>query len=70
MPNCKEYSELLPIEKRDFIGSIVHAATNDSEIFLAAQRLIKRAINKGVFEGIVINPNERETELITENIEQ
>lgn len=70
MANCKEYSDLLPIEKRDYIGSLIHACTNDSDLFLWGQTLIKKAIKKGLFDGVKINPDEREINLSTENTEQ
>ena len=56
MANCKEYQDLLPKEKAEFIGMLVHCVQSDSELFETGQRLIKKAIKKKLFEGIVIHP--------------
>jgi uncharacterized protein YdeI (BOF family) len=62
---CNEYQELTAIEKRDYIGSLIHAAINDSDLFKEGQKIINVAIAKGIFEGVVINPANK-TELINE----
>lgn len=56
MANCKEFMELTPLEKSNYIGSLVHIATNDSEIYLLGQKLIAKGIKKGLFQNVIINP--------------
>ena len=40
---CKEFEELLPIEKTEMVGKIVHAIQSSTEAFKDGQRLIKKA---------------------------
>jgi hypothetical protein len=60
--NCHEYQNLNIKEKREFIGSLVHAATCDSIGFTDAEKLIAKAHIRGVFEDVIINPSQEEPE--------
>lgn len=53
---CKQYSELIPIEQRNYIGALVHSVMNDEGLFLEGVKLIKKAEKKGLFDGVLINP--------------
>ena len=54
--NCVEFQDLIPKERTEFIGQLVHACTSDSKLFQMGERIIKQAIRKGLFDGVVINP--------------
>lgn len=51
MANCKEFMDLLPKEKIDMIGKIVHAVQSDSETFHAWQRWLKKQRKKDYLKG-------------------
>lgn len=53
---CESFFNLIPMEQRDYIGSLVHAVMNDENLFLDGQKLIKKAQKKGLFENVKINP--------------
>lgn len=53
--NCEKYLSLLPKEKMEMIGKIVHGLQSDNEIFNKVEALIKLAEKKKLFEGVVIN---------------
>jgi hypothetical protein len=53
---CKEYQELLPREKSSYVGELLHSCMSDSELYEIGMRIIRLAKNKGVFEGVTINP--------------
>lgn len=55
MANCKEYQELTPFEKKEYIGSLIHAVQSDPNLFKEGQRIINKAIARGLFEGVIIN---------------
>lgn len=56
--NCNEFQELLPREKTEFIGSLIHACQSDSQLFLRGQNIIKAAQKKGLFDGVAIHPED------------
>jgi len=56
MANCEQYQNLAPLEKTQFIGELVHACISDPKFFKAGQKLIQQAKDKGLFDGVVINP--------------
>jgi hypothetical protein len=62
--NCKEFSEMTSIEKRNYIGSLTHAVMSDPDLFEEGRRIIEKAIANGVFEGVKINHTE--TDLLTD----
>lgn len=53
---CTKYFNLVPIEKHAFIGELLHAVQSDDELFELAKDIITLATNKGLFNGVVINP--------------
>lgn len=56
MALCEKFEQLNVFEKRDFIGSLNHACMNDDICFELATRLLNYAQNKGVLNGVIINP--------------
>lgn len=54
--NCDNYTNLLPKERIDMIGKLIHATQSSNEIFNRAKVLIKQAEKMGLFEGVTINP--------------
>lgn len=54
--NCDNYQMLLPKEKIELVGKLIHAIQSDNEIFNRAEALIKLAEKKKLFEGVKINP--------------
>ncbi len=54
--NCINYQTLTPKEKTDFIGKLLHAAQSDNGIFLSCEVLIQEAEQKGIYDGVIINP--------------
>jgi len=57
--NCPEFQTMIPKERTEYIGSLVHACMSDSKLFAMGERIIKQAIRKGLFEGVVIAPIEQ-----------
>lgn len=53
---CNEYMRLTPKEKRDYIGELIHAVQSDVEYFEKGLEIILLAYNKGLFDGVTINP--------------
>lgn len=60
---CDSFNKLTVIEKRDFIGSLAHAAMNDEECFKCATRLLNYAQRKGILDGVIHNPEPIEEEI-------
>ena len=56
MPNCKEYQEMTPIERSNYVGELEHSCISDSHLFELGKELIKQAIEKGLFNRVKINP--------------
>jgi len=54
--NCHEFTNLLPKEKTEYIGSLIHACQSDSKLYEMGLRIIKQATKKGLFEGVSIHP--------------
>ena len=52
--NCKEYQSLLPQEKTEYIGKLLHSVQSDSKLFEVGQRIIKAATKAKLFEGVEI----------------
>lgn len=55
---CQEYEQMNAIEKRDFVGSLIHSCISDSVLFNKGKKLIAEAEKKGLFEGVKINPTD------------
>lgn len=53
---CESFYNLIPMEKRDYIGNIIHCVMNDEFLYLEGQKIIKKGQKKGLFEGVKINP--------------
>jgi hypothetical protein len=53
---CEEYTKLTPKEKRDFIGELVHCVQEDSELYRLGKAIIAIAYQRGLFNGVIINP--------------
>lgn len=54
--NCQEYQKLTPLEKSNYVGSLIHACISDSKFYAIGEKLIQQAIKKGLFQNVVINP--------------
>lgn len=54
--NCDKYQKLVPREKSQFIGLLLHAVQNDDEFFELGALIINKAENKGTFENVTILP--------------
>lgn len=59
MAICKNYEELTPFERVEFIGKLVHAVQSDEQAFNSANTIIGYSEENGVFDGVTILP-ERE----------
>jgi hypothetical protein len=53
---CPGYQKLLPREKRDYIGELLHAVQSDDELFELGSEIIQVAYRRGIFDGVKINP--------------
>ena len=56
---CEKYNNLSIPERVSAIGKVIHAFQQNDDCFIAIMDLIKDAEEKGVFQGVTINP-ERE----------
>ena len=54
---CKTYLDLSPIEKVMFIGELTHSYMSDEELYKIGVKLIDVAKAKGIFDNVVIMPN-------------
>ena len=57
---CDKYDNLSPVERLTLVGEVVHALQSDDEIFDDVQKIIRKAIIKGLFVGTVILPTDAE----------
>lgn len=53
---CEKYQNLSIPERTTIIGELVHSLQNDSECFTALLDIVKDAKEKGLFDGVKINP--------------
>lgn len=53
---CESYSKLTPIEASTYIGKLVHLFQNDEIFFEYGKLLIGYGEQKGLFDGVKINP--------------
>lgn len=53
---CEKYDNLNPVERLTLVGEIVHSLQVDDEIYDEVQKLIRKAVLKGLFVGVAINP--------------
>lgn len=56
MSICTEFQNLLPKEKAEYVGMLVHACQSDSELFETGKKLIAKAIKRKLFDGVSIHP--------------
>lgn len=57
---CENFQQLTIEEKIKMVGMITHAIQSDDEMFYAGKELVKRASEKGIFNGVTILPNTSE----------
>lgn len=67
--NCKEYQQLTPLEKRNYIGELIHSCMNDSNLFKEGLKIISKGYSKKLFDGVTINPIQ-ETYKTEDNLEK
>ncbi len=53
---CKEYDDLAPPERQQYIGKLLHACQSHSKLFKYGQRIIEAAESIGVLDGVEIAP--------------
>lgn len=53
---CPEYNAMTPLERKDYVGSLIHSVMSDGELLKMGQKMIKLAEKRGLFLGVVINP--------------
>ena len=51
---CDKYFNLTPIERVSLVGELVHSLQVDDEIYDEVQKLIRKAVLKGLFVGVKI----------------
>ena len=70
--NCKEFQDMIPKERTEYIGELIHACMSDSKFFSVGKKIIKDATKMGLFAGVKINPIEEVPEILnnTQTIEQ
>lgn len=56
MANCKEFQDLLPKEKAEYVGRLIHSCQSDTKLYEAGLRIIKAATKAKLFEGVAIHP--------------
>lgn len=61
--NCELYQALSVVEKYEYIGKLLHAAQSHDYFFMAGQKIIEAAEEKGFLNGVTIMP-----EIIGENV--
>ncbi len=54
--NCPGYQNLLPQEKYDRLGKLIHLYQNDQDFFNSANKEIGIATRFGLFDGVEIMP--------------
>lgn len=62
MANCENYQRLLPMERYEFVGKVVHALQNDNQSFHVMTAIVNDAQKRGVFNDVIINPPTEEPE--------
>lgn len=54
--NCPEFQELIPKEKTEYIGMVLHACMSHEKFYSIGLKIIKDATKMGLFQGVQINP--------------
>lgn len=55
---CKNFSELSHFEKVKYIGELLHACQSDDFLYTVGENIIQTAKDSGLFEGVVILPEQ------------
>lgn len=58
---CKEFDELTPKEKTEYIGKLVHCVQQNSFLFQHGKRIIQKGEADGLFDKVIINPSDNDT---------
>ena len=53
---CSSYDQLTIVEKTQFIGKLMHLVQTNENAFQAADNLIKKAGDEGLFNTVTILP--------------
>lgn len=70
MALCKKFKDLTIVEKRDFIGNLVHCVQNDDDLFEFGQQIIFAGKMSGVLHGVVVNPENTDEENNNNNLKK
>lgn len=54
---CSKYSELTIPQRTVAIGELIHAFQSDNEAFIAMLDIVVDAKIRGVFKGVIVNPD-------------
>ena len=58
---CKKYDDLSYFEKVTYIGELLHSCQSDDTLFDEGNKLIAKAKDMGLFNGVVILPDHIKT---------
>ncbi len=58
---CKNYNDLSHYDKVKYIGELIHACQTDNYFFELGENIIQSAKDAGVFNGVVILPEQTES---------
>lgn len=53
---CESFEKLTPLERVKYIGEVIHGIQNDDTLFKLGEAIILVAQQKGLFQGVIINP--------------
>ncbi len=62
MALCKEYEEMTPKERQEFIGKLVHLVQSNDVSFRMANFIIKTGTIRGYLDNVTILPAENPLE--------
>lgn len=57
--NCPNYIKLLPFEKIQMVGQIIHLMQNDTDIFNDVEKIITAAKSSGKLSNVEILPENK-----------
>lgn len=58
---CKKFNDLSHYDKVKYIGELLHACQSDDFIFGIGECIIQTAKELGIFEGVVILPEQTQS---------
>lgn len=68
---CQKFNDLSHYDKVKYIGELLHACQSDNFLYTIGENIIKTAKDSGIFEGVVILPEQTQsyesTKKTTEN---